>query len=111
MFCNSVCADRTVMAASRFLAAAGVYVIRLSFAAGHRKSHWSGCIKVARVILSVDLFNFAGDDFPFKVSFEKRFHIVLFSHWRRDPVLELHFLAPLRVVLLCFAPRSVQIAL
>ena len=34
-----------------------------------------------------------------------------FSLWRRDPVLELQFLTPLRVVLLCFATQSLQIAL
>ena len=31
--------------------------------------------------------------------------------WRRDPVLELQFPTPLRVVLLCFATQSLQIAL
>ena len=31
--------------------------------------------------------------------------------WRRDPVLELQFPKPLRVVLLCFATQSLQIAL
>ena len=34
-----------------------------------------------------------------------------FSLWRRDPVLELQFPTPLRVVLLCFATQSPQIAL
>ena len=37
MFCNSVSADRSGMAASRFCAAAGTCVILLSFAAGHCK--------------------------------------------------------------------------
>ena len=50
VFSYSVSADRTVMAASRLLGAAAVCVILLSFAAGHRKSYWSGCIKVAIVI-------------------------------------------------------------
>ena len=31
--------------------------------------------------------------------------------WRRDPVLELQFPTPLRVVLLCFATQRLQIAL
>ena len=35
---------------SRLLGAAAAYVILLSFAAGHRKSYWSGCIKAAIVI-------------------------------------------------------------
>ena len=39
-----------LMAASRLLGAAGACVILLSFAAGHGKSYWSGCIKAAIVI-------------------------------------------------------------
>ena len=50
VFCNSASADRIVMAASRLLGAAAACVILLSLAAGHRKSYWSGCIKVAIVI-------------------------------------------------------------
>ena len=38
VFCNSVCADRIVMAASGLLGAAAACVILLSFAAGNRKS-------------------------------------------------------------------------
>ena len=34
-----------------------------------------------------------------------------FFLWRRDPVLELQFLALLRVVLVCFATQCLQIAL
>ena len=47
---NSFSADRIVMAASRLLGAAAAYVILLSFAAGSRKSYWSGCIQAATVI-------------------------------------------------------------
>ena len=50
MFCNSVSADRIVVAASRLLGAAAACVILLSFAAEHRKSYWNGCIKAAKVI-------------------------------------------------------------
>ena len=50
VFCNSVSADRIVMAASRLLGAAAACVILLSFAAGLRKSYWSGCMKAATVI-------------------------------------------------------------
>ena len=39
VFCNSVSADRIVMAASRLLGAAAACVILLFFAAGHRKSY------------------------------------------------------------------------
>ena len=46
----SVFADRNVVAASRLLGAAAACAILLSFAAGLRKSYWSGCIKGATVI-------------------------------------------------------------
>ena len=39
VLCNSVFADRIVMAASRLIGAAAACVILLSFAAGHRKSY------------------------------------------------------------------------
>ena len=50
VFCNSVSADRMVVAASRLLGAAAACVILLSFAAEDRKSYWNGCIKAAKVI-------------------------------------------------------------
>ena len=50
VFCNSVFADRIVMAASRLLRAVAAFVILLSFAARLRKSYWSGCMKAATVI-------------------------------------------------------------
>ena len=50
VFCNSVSADCIVMAASRLLRAVVAFVILLSFAAGSRKSYWSGCMKAATVI-------------------------------------------------------------
>ena len=46
----SVSADRIVVAASRLLPALAVCVILLSFAAGLRKSFWSGCMKAAKWI-------------------------------------------------------------
>ena len=52
VFCNSVFADRIVMAASRLLLATAAFVILLSFAAGLRKSYWSGCMKGSTVISS-----------------------------------------------------------
>ena len=52
VFCNSVFADRIVMAASRLLGAAAACAILLSFATGLRKSYWSGCIKGSTVISS-----------------------------------------------------------
>ena len=50
VFCNSVSADRVVMAASRLLGATAACVILLSFAAGHCELYSNGCIKSARVI-------------------------------------------------------------
>ena len=50
VFYISVFADRIVMAASRLLFATAACVILLSFAAGLRKSYWSGCMKAATVI-------------------------------------------------------------
>ena len=50
VFCNSVSADRIVMAATRLLRAVAAFVILLSFAARSRKSYWSGCMKAATVI-------------------------------------------------------------
>ena len=45
VFCNSVPADHIGMAASRLLHAVAACVILLSFAAGLRKSYWSGCMR------------------------------------------------------------------
>ena len=50
VFCNSVSADRIVMAVSRLLRAVAALVILLSFAARSCKSYWSGCMKAATVI-------------------------------------------------------------
>ena len=50
VLCNSVIVDRIVMAASRLLRAVAAYVILLSFAAEHRRSHWSGRIQAAKRI-------------------------------------------------------------
>ena len=50
VFCNSVSADRIVVAASRLLGTAAACVILLSFAAEDRKSYWNGCIKAAKMI-------------------------------------------------------------
>ena len=46
VFCNSISADRIVMAA------AAACAILLSFATGLRKSYWSRCIKGSTVISS-----------------------------------------------------------
>ena len=51
VFCNSISADHNVMAASRLLGGAAACVKLLFFAAGHQKSYWSGCVKVAIVFI------------------------------------------------------------
>ena len=77
-------ADRFVMAASGFLGAVSKCVILLSFAAWHRESYWSGCIKVV-VVSSQQVF---------LIPFKKCFRIFFLRFWGRDPVLELQFLLP-----------------
>ena len=57
VLCNSVAADRTPMAASRLLAAVAACVVLLSFAPGHRKSYWSGCLKVAIMMSCQQIFS------------------------------------------------------
>ena len=110
VFCNSVSADRIVMAASRLLLATAACVILLSFAAGLRKSYWSGCMKAATVICQQIFSILAPVIFFLKILLKSASKSSFFSLWRRDPVLELQFPTQLRVVLLCFATQSLQIA-
>jgi hypothetical protein len=89
VFCNSVSADRIVMAASRLLGAAAAYVKNtiLSFAAGHRKSYWSGCIKAA-ILIWQQIFSILARIIYFKNHFKKiASNSSFFSLWRRDPVV------------------------
>ena len=83
------------------LGAAAACVILLSFAAEDCTSYWSGCIQAAIVICQQTFAILAPVIFAFKNPFKKCFKIVFFLLWRRDPVLELQFPTPLRVVLLC----------
>ena len=58
---NSVSADRTVMAATRFLGAMAACVMLLSFAAAHRKFCWGGCIRAAiPMLICQQIFSFWG---------------------------------------------------
>ena len=75
VFCNTVCADRIVMVASRLLGTAAMCVVLLSFAARHRKSYWSGCIKAPIVICQQIFSNLALVIFLSKFLFKKRFEI------------------------------------
>ena len=62
--------------------------------------------------LLADFLHFGASDFPSENPFKKCFKIVFFrSGVEIHPVLELQFPTPLRVVLLCFATQSLQIAL
>ena len=103
-------ATHIVMAASRLLLALAVCVILLSFAAGLRKSYWSGCMKAATMICQQIFSILALVIFLLKILLKNASKSSFFV-WRRDPVLELQFPTPLRVVLLCFATQSPQIAL
>ena len=58
VLCNSVSADRIVMAASRLLRAVAAFVILLSFAARLRKSYWSGCNEGCEMDLLADFPHF-----------------------------------------------------
>ena len=96
--CYSISRYRMVMVASRLLGVATACVtLLLSFAAGHCKSYWSGCIKAA-IVICQQIFsyflNFGACDFPFKLIFQKCIKIV-FS-FGADPVLEVQFFTPLR---------------
>ena len=99
------------MAASRLLRAVAAFVILLSFAAGLRKSYWSGCMKAATVICPQIFSISALVIFLLKILLKSASKSSFFPLWRRDPVLELQFPTPLRVVLLCFATQSPRIAL
>ena len=77
VLCNSVFADRIVMAASRLLGPTAACVILLSFAAGLRKLYWSGCLKAATVICQQDCSLLAPAIFFLKI-LKKCFKIVFF---------------------------------
>ena len=112
VFCNPVSADRIVMAASRLLRAVAAFVILVSFAAGSRKSYWSGCMKAATVICQQIFSILALVIFLLKILLKRASKSSFFrSGIEIHPVLELQFPTPLRVVLLCFATQSLQIAL
>jgi len=99
------------MAASRLLGAAAACVILLSFAAEERKSYWNACIKVAIVICQQIFAILVLMIFLFKILFESASKSSFCRFGVEIPVLELQLPTPLRVVLLCFATQSLQIAL
>ena len=58
------------MAASRLLRAVAACVILLSFAAGLRKSSWSGCMKAAKCFFA-DFLHFGTSVFLLRVGLEQ----------------------------------------
>ena len=105
-------AKRIVMAASRLLGAAAACVILLSFAAEDRKSYWSGCIQAATVICQQIFSILALVIFLLKLILKNASKSSFFCFGVEiHPVLELLLPTLLRVVLLCFATQSLQIAL
>ena len=100
------------MAASRLLRTVAALVILLSFAAGSRKLYWSGCMKAATWIFQQIFSILALMIFLLKIILKSASKSSFFrSGVEIHPVLELQFPTPLRVVLLCFATQSLQIAL
>ena len=92
VFCNAVSADRSGMAAWKFLAAAPACGIPLFLAAESRKSYCSGCMKVANGALAADFSSFLHWWFSFSNSLEKVLQNRRFSAFgRRGLVLELQF--------------------
>ena len=108
VFCNSVSADRIVMAASRLLHAVAACVILLSFAAGLRKSYWSGCMKAATVICQQIFSILALIMFLLKFLLKSASKSSFCRFGVEIPVLELQFPTPLRVVLYIVFCKSVS---
>ena len=101
-----------VMAASRLLGAAAACVMLLSFAAGLRKSYWSGCMKAATVICQQIFAILPLAIFLLKILLQSASKSFFFGFGVEiHPVLELQCPTSLRIVLLCFAAQSFQIAL
>ena len=100
------------MVASKLIDAAAAYVILLSFAAEDRKSYWSGCIQAAKWLCQQIFSILALVIFLLKILLKSASKSSFFRFGVEiHPVLELQFPMPLRVILLCFATESLQIAL
>ena len=99
------------MAASRLLGAAAACVILLSFVAEGCKSYWSGCIQAATVICQKIVAILLLVIFLLKLLLKSASKSSFFRFGVEIPVLELQFPTSLRIVLLCFATQTPQIAL
>ena len=91
MPCNSIPADHSGMAPSRFLAAAAACVVLVSFAAEKLQIVLEWLREGWGSDLSADLFPFWRWAFSLQTFFKKCFKIAVFPLGRRDPVLELQF--------------------
>ena len=112
VFCNSVSADRIVMAVSRLLRAVAALVILLSFAAGSRKSYWSGCMKAATVICQQIFSILALAIFLLKILLKVLQNRLFFALASRSSGFGATISdAVVRSSVWCFATQSLQIAL
>ena len=69
-------ADRSGMAASRFLVAATACVVLLRFAAESRESNCNGSVRRMTGAVAADFFDFGSGDVPFKFPLKKCFKLV-----------------------------------
>ena len=103
VFCNSAFADRIVLTASRLFGAAAVCIILSSFAAGHRKSYWNGCIQAAIIICQQICSILALVIFLLKSLLKSASKSSFFCFGVEiHSVLELQILMPLRIVFFVF---------
>ena len=86
-------------------------VILLSFAAEHRKSYWSGCIQAAIAICQQIFAILALVIFLLKILLKSASKSSFCRFGVEIRFWSCRFPRPLHVVLLCFAPQSLQIAL
>lgn len=87
--------------------------ILLPFATGHLQkrigmaaSRHQGCDDCDDGFMAFFFSILGADHSSFTIAYKHRIKIVLFSLCCRDPVLELQFLLPLRVVPWCFGAQS-----
>ena len=92
------------------LGAADACVILLSFAAEDCESYWRGCIQAA-IVICQQIFALSALLIFLLFLLFKVLQNCLFSALASRSVLELLLPTLLRVVLLCFATQSLQIAL
>ena len=82
VFRNSVFADRSGMAASRFVVSAAACVILLHCVAETCESHESRSVRGGNGALAAVFSDFGRYHFPFKIEIKNRFKSVLFAFWR-----------------------------